>query len=320
MTGPSFQKQREEDNSVNRALRNIAEYEPMTRKQRLLSSAFVLLIVCVVVMLLSMSNSPDRDDSSSPVWKNSHFSGVGDMGVASKVWAIARTRYLSQGKQKIILHGSAWLFKKNSAGVAFVTVNHVLQSSNVGFFDDLQGDIRPASVTLQHISGIILPIERENIVAFSEKDIAFIILILPKERLQELRECLSELSTITGQYHVDDLIGKDVYNLGFPLQAQKAASQKRQPYFGDVIRVQYGKILNGTIESHIFKSPTKCFVLDYVSEPGFSGGPLFLKESDQVIGIMQSCSVPEEDGELATKSIAICMEEIYDTYRTKIRR
>lgn len=291
----------------------------MTRKQRLIAGAFVLLIVCVVVMLLSVSNGPNREYSSSPVWMNSHFSGVGDMAVASKVWAIARTRYLPQSKQKTILHGSAWLFEKNSAGVAFVTANHVIQSKSGGLFDDLQGDIRPASVTLQHISGTILPIGRKNIVAFSEKDIAFIILILHKERLQKLSECLSELSTITGQYHVDDFIGKDVYNLGFPLRAQKAASQKRQAYFSDFIGVQDGKIRNATIESHIFKSPTKCFILGYVSEPGFSGGPLFLKESGQVIGFMNSCFVPDEDGELATESIAMCIEEVYDMYRTIIK-
>ena len=291
----------------------------MVWKQRLFASAFVLLIVSLVFILLSVSNNPNIEDSSSPIWMNSQFSGVGDMNEACKVWAIARTRYLTQSEQKTIFHGSAWLFQKNSAGVAFVTANHVFEQTNGSLFDDLQGDIRPASVTLQHISGTLLPIWKNNVVAFGEKDIAFIIIALPKERLQELSKCLSELSTITGQYHVDELIGKDVYNLGFPLRAQESASQKMQPFFSDFIRVQYGKIQNATIESHIFKKPTKCFDLDYVSEPGFSGGPLFLKESDQVIGTMRSCIIPEEDGELATKSIAICIEEVYDMYRTMIK-
>lgn len=267
-----------------------------------------------------MLNCSYKEFSNSPVWMKSNFRNIRDMAEASKVWAIARTRYLPQGKQKTIFHGSAWLFEKNSAGVAFVTANHVLQATNGGLFNDLQGDTRSASISLQHISGTILPVEKKNIVAFKDKDIAFIILVLPKNQLEELTCYLSKVSTITGQYHVDDFIGKDVYNLGFPLRAQKAASQKTQPLFSDFIRVQNGKILNATIESHIFKSPTKCFVLDYASEPGFSGGPLFLKESEQVIGLMQSCLIPEKDGELATQCVATCIEEVYDAYRTMIKR
>lgn len=291
----------------------------MNRKKKFFAIAIVLLITCVVTILIYMLNGQNKEFSGSPVWIKSHFSSTKDMAVMGKVWAIACTRHLPQGEQKTIFQGSAWLFEKNSAGVAFVTADHVLHEKG-GLFDNSQGDILSSSFSLQHISGTILPIEIKNIVEFKDKDIAFIIIILPKECLQELSKYLSKLSTITGNYYVDDLIGKDVYNLGFPLRAQKYASQKSLPFFSDFIRIQSGKILNGTIESHIFKSPTKCFVLNYVSEPGFSGGPLFLKESGQVIGLMHSCIIPEKNGELATKCIAICIEEIYDAYKTMIKR
>ena len=55
----------------------------------------------------------------------------------------------------------------------------------------------------------------------------------------------------------------------------------------------------------------KCLRLDYSSEIGFSGGPVFLKDSHQIIGMM-FMAVPTDDGSFPTQSFAIHIDDIED--------
>jgi hypothetical protein len=76
--------------------------------------------------------------------------------------------------------------------------------------------------------------------------------------------------------------------------------------------MQSGKIATSSVvtchSNDVELNAARCLTLNYTSENGFSGGPLF-SEQRQVVGMM-SMVVPTADRSAPTKSIAISAPEI----------
>ncbi len=268
---------------------------------------FSTVVTCALVFGCTDKNNINMKDDT-----NNMKNELTNKEEQQLVWAVAQERNYVNGERKGVFIGTAWIIKIEKEGPIFVTSYHLVDVDNDRFFPK-NSEIKDVSVSLVHISGIIIKIARDDIFPHREKDIAF---IFPKIRISN-EEVFQVLDGITGNYHVNDLIGKDVYNLGFPLSAQRneGDKQKNNQYykrsFSNIIRKQNGKISDCVIEPNIFPKPTKCIHVNYTSEQGFSGGPLLLNENNKVIGIM--CSIIlQDDGTVSSTSIAVSLEEIYD--------
>ncbi|MHA1507020.1 MAG: trypsin-like peptidase domain-containing protein [Candidatus Asgardarchaeia archaeon] len=112
--------------------------------------------------------------------------------------------------------------------------------------------------------------------------------------------------------------GGKVYNLGFPDSAQKdvvfsinlsppSAKFNKGPWIQEGNIISKNPTTTKTIDVNLVNA--ECLRLNYASESGFSGGPLFSQHNDQVIGMMLMV-IPTEDGKPPTESLALSTEEI----------
>jgi len=220
------------------------------------------------------------------------------------VWGIVQARILSDGSGSGGFCGTAWLCKVTEECLIFATAAHVVSTE---LFYSVKNIPVKVYVFLSNANGISFPIAIDNVKIYREIDLAFI--TLPNLQINKFHP----LSLSLEEKSCDE-----VYNYGFPDRAQNdvkfsinlnplSATFDRGPWFQ-----------NGNISSSCYKTTNyndvnlvnaQCFRLNYTSESGFSGGPLFSNNTNKVIGMM-TMVVPTNDGSPPTESLAISVSEI----------
>jgi hypothetical protein len=221
-------------------------------------------------------------------------------------WAVVQARILANGTGIGGFCGSALLCKITNEHLIFATAAHVVSKE---IFYSKENNPDRVLVFLTNANGISFPIVIDNVKKYKNIDLSFI--ILPNSRDYNIHA----LSTFSEVKPSDK-----VYNLGFPDRAQKNdikfsinlnppfATFDKGPWIqkGSIIAKQF---ITSPNSSDVNLLDAECFRLNYASESGFSGGPLFSQDNNQVIGMM-IIVVPTDDGSPPTESLALSVGEI----------
>jgi hypothetical protein len=230
-------------------------------------------------------------------------------------WAIVQARFSAPSVATGGFCGAAWLLEQSNAKLIFVTASHVV--TNTLFFPQ-EKDIIRTLVCLAN-GTVTIPITVNNRVV-AKNDISF--LVIPSTAIPRSKVFFPAKITAGAS-----LSGMEVYNLGYPNRENK----------DDQLRVDHKSTSNPVTFSHgpwrqaghVFDELTvdmpasdvklqgaKAIMLDYTSEKGFSGGPLLLKDQNQVVGMMSS--VLPNEGAPPKQSLAVSMEEILKQRRLSL--
>lgn len=224
-------------------------------------------------------------------------------------WAIVQARFSAPSVATGGFTGTAWLLEQPEDKLIFVTASHVV--SNTLFYPQ-EKDIISTLVWLAN-GTVTIPITVTNRV-LAKNDISF--LVIPTTAIPRNKVLLPAKMSTTAS-----LNGREVYNLGYPNRGQKdihigidLKSTPPKVTFSHGPWRQAGHVVNEwTVDMpapDVTLHGAKVIVLDYTSEPGFSGGPLLLKGQDQIVGMM-SAVLPNGSAP-PNQSLAISMEEILE--------
>jgi hypothetical protein len=161
-------------------------------------------------------------------------------------------------------------------------------------------------VFLANSDGQSFRISLKQVERYPDLDLAFI--RIPKRKGSQLQPNICPGLTSSGK----------VYNIGFPDRAQRNIH-----YNVDLkhLAVKFDKgpwMQSGEISSSCSLTSNcndvnlvdaTCLILGYASENGFSGGPLFLRKDNCVMGMMLMV-LPTKDRSPPTKSVALSAHEI----------
>jgi len=248
--------------------------------------------------------------------ENSEYESFSNEKLINCCWGIIQARLSIENGQVVGTGGfcgAAWPISKTDRYLYFVTANHVA-NDNLFFPKEKP---RETQVYICNRSGLSLKISPQYIINRTRFDLAF--MAVPVDKLNISRIETIPMFKFSERISAGDLLGKRVYNLGFPDRGQKGTSFKidLNSYSASFDEGPY--IQRGTIEDSktctliaddvkLFQSPG--LILDYCSEQGFSGGPLILEETDEVIGMM-SALIPNA-GKPAEGTIALAIWQIFD--------
>lgn len=217
------------------------------------------------------------------------------------VWAIIQARFSTPSSATGGFCATAWLITISPDQVVFATAAHTIT-------DDLFKPKQPNLFTKVWLSDgtRTIPISAANRVV-AGNDVAF--LVIPRSEIPDadtMRPLKLDL--------LQSPIGKKIINLGFPDRGNAAntihissegVSFDNGPWFqsGTVL-----KKVRKNINADVKMKDGELYVLDYTSEKGFSGGPLFVSGSDLVVGMM-SFVIPNGDS-VPVQAAAITAGEI----------
>jgi len=170
-------------------------------------------------------------------------------------------------------------------------------------------------VLLANIFGDNFIIDESDVRCVFDKDLAFIPI-----RTNDQGTKYKSLRRIKGSYHESYFRDLKVYNLGFPDGFQANTHFKIlkignsiKGVFDKGVCIQEGSIVKAACVWNKAKDVNlknaRSFIVNYTSEQGFSGGPLFESQNGNVIGMM-SMVVPGEDNRAPTQCVAIRLDEI----------
>ena len=241
---------------------------------------------------------------------NSRFELVTDRQIEEKVWAVVQARIIPEGQVQGGFCGTAWIAKRTPDTVYFVSAAHVFDHET---FNSKKGNPIRVLVYLVNIHGYSILVEESSVKLIKDKDLAIIPWKISTGKETESK--FQPLPHPEGINSADDFTGVSVYNLGFPNRIHSKVNisfQNDRVSFDKGICRQKGKIFTSRLvtsnTANVNLKNTNSFILGYASEEGFSGGPLFLEGTNEVIGLM-SMVIPK-NGEPPTQCIAIHVSEV----------
>lgn len=268
-----------------------------------LFSTFVVLFILNSCKIKPMDK--DEIDWGKLSQANSSFNLVQDSR-RSNVWAIIQARILKGGSAVGGFCGSAWICKVTEECVIFATADHVVSEET--FYSKKDNPVS-VYVFLANADGKFFPITLRQVERYPNLDMAFIRISKP-QGIQFAPLPMHSSLSISGK----------VYNIGFPDRALKEKDvhlvvdlRCSKAKFDKGPWIQSGEILSlRTVKTEckdVSLVDARCLILNYASEIGFSGGPLFSYENNCVVGMM-SIVLPTKDKSPPTQSMALSTQEI----------
>ncbi len=231
-------------------------------------------------------------------------------------WTIIQARFSTPSNAVGGFCGTAWLLEQTQDKLIFVTARHVVGDK---LFNPQGKDIIGTLVWLAN-GTVTIPITVTNRL-LATNDISF--LVIPTTAIPT-NTAIPPVTISTSAL----LSGSEVYNLGYPNREQVKGipigidlnSTPPKVTFPHGPWRQAGHVvkqLNADISANDVRlHDAKVIELDYTSEIGFSGGPLFLKGQEKVVGMM-SMVIPNGNPN-PTKSLAVSVEEILEQRKLAI--
>ncbi len=248
--------------------------------------------------------------------ENSKYEPLSNEDLVNCCWGIIQAR-LSIEDGKVMgtggFCGTAWPISRTEKYLYFVTANHV---ANDGLFYPKEKP-KETRVYICNRSGLSLRISPQYGMNHPSYDLAFI--AVPVADLIKSGIETIPMFKFSKQKLPEGLLGMSTFNLGFPDRGQKgtyfkidldsdSASFDEGPYVQRGRIEDFRTVFLSAPDVKLFESPG--LILDYCSEQGFSGGPLILEETDEVIGMM-STLIPNGD-KPPERTIALPIWQIFD--------
>lgn len=217
------------------------------------------------------------------------------------VWAIFQARFSSPSEATGGFCATAWLIEASAERLVFATAAHAV--SEEVFVPKAKNLATKVWLSDGKKS---IPITVANRV-IAENDVAFLIVAASNFPAADTPRPI-------GLNWRDNPVGKQIYNLGFPERAGAGAGlglSESGATFNKGPWIQTGRALKKvsvTVSSDVKMTGGDAFLMDYTSEVGFSGGPVFIVGSDLAVGMM-SLVVPAGDA-APTRAIAVTATEI----------
>jgi hypothetical protein len=276
-----------------------------------------LIIALYSILLSAQDMSPKKDEHLNPneasILNSVYTESSNDRGIA---WTIIQARFSAPSVAVGGFCGTAWLLEQSQDKLIFVTARHVVGDE---LFNPQGKDIISTLVWLAN--GIVtIPITVTNRV-LAKNDISF--LVIPMTAIPT-NKIILPVKIGTGAW----VHGSEVYNLGYPNRGQIKGNHlgidlKSTPpavSFTHGPWRQAGYIVNKlTVDMNapdVKLQDARMIELDYTSEPGFSGGPLLLKNQNQIIGMMSA--VMPNGSSSPNRSLAVSIEEILEQRKLAI--
>ena len=245
----------------------------------------------------------------------SNYEEVADATEGAMVWALISIRVFPNRTARGGIVASAWIAKATADCATFITAGHSISDN---LFPSEGEKSYKMHLFLAHPSGFSLPLKKEFVTSYRARDMALIKVPLSDTQRKASAGLIRSLPVAAGAGKTGDA----VYNLGFPQRAMidrdiRINISKLIPSVSFVKGPwkqsgQIGEILGlVTRTKDVNLDGVKCLRLDYTSEMGFSGGPILLKDTHQVIGMMLMM-VPTDEGKLLNQSIAIHIDDMVD--------
>lgn len=266
---------------------------------------FLFLTLCVPAFGAGLAPHPKVLNPNQLAVLSSHFAPSPSRQPPT-VWAILQAN-ISRDRGGIGgFSATAWVLASDKRYVFFVTAAHVMSEELFSREDALRTD-----VFLAHESGHSVRIRASDVMLFRGLDTAIIAVLKtafdPSAPIEPVRINTSIQSG-----------GFSARNIGFPDRAAKSVKFKYSIDKPD-IRFNVGPWeQNGRVTQFVkwsIQAPdvkidgVDSFILDYVSEAGFSGGPLVASDTNVVIGMI-SHVLPDSGSSVPTKTVAIHVGEI----------
>lgn len=228
------------------------------------------------------------------------------------VWALLQATNDDKNNAVGGFSGAAWVFEETASSYIFVTAKHVVGEK---FFHSERSGIKNTFTFLGNRVGAFgesIPITSSDIFC-GKNDIAFIVIAKSRFRTK---------SILIPRHAEHDYIGQNVFNLGFPNRGNPFTHFVIDPAFSMIAFSSGPWLQSGRVEAEAivdFVAPDVVYdnalvmTLSQASEDGFSGGPVVLSESNEVVGLMSSV-FSDFQGRLS-KSRAVSIREIADLWQ-----
>ncbi len=273
-----------------------------------------LVLTLTVIPLFALIGAPEDPVNIHPKYiglADSVFSLETQNEYQKSVWAIVASKNGGEVKSgrntEPFFWGTAFLIQESSTEHRFVTAAHVFEGAALGRFSDTG----LTKLYLVHPDIATFRLDLRNVYLCKDQEVALI--TIPRISSSEIKPLpVGELRK-----------GMILYNLGFPGRAAVKIEMRHQEghetafSFSSFICQQRGEFLNALrlslSSADISHGFMKSIILDYTSEPGFSGGPLISTETNKVVGMMIGCLRADnflETSQPRTVAYALYIEEV----------